>query len=209
MQETAEKIRDIMDYTVSDYYGSTMFGGLTVGAKTGTAEAKRKVNGTTVEFTNGFMISFAPANDPEIIGLIMLDEPMGGNYMGGQIAAPTFKKIFDEETKTRFRPSFFPFTEPSVEVDVTCCKCHGKGCSLCKGTGWIEILGAGVVNKNVLRMSGIDPEEYTGFAFGLGLTRLAMMRYGIKDIRVFNSCNLKSLSQFTNRTFIDDEKEGK
>ena len=106
--------------------------------------------------------------------------------------------MFDSDTKTRFRPSYFPFTEPSVEVDVTCCKCHGKGCSLCKGTGWIEILGAGVVNNKVLENCGVNADEWTGFAFGLGLTRLAMMKYGIKDIRTFNSGNLKALSQFEN-----------
>ena len=109
------------------------------------------------------------------------------------------KKIFDEDTKTRFRPSFFPFTEPSVEVDVTCCKCHGKGCSLCKGTGWIEILGAGIVNKNVLRMSGIYPEEYSGLAFGLGIERITMIKYGISDIRTLFESNLKFLRQFNRR----------
>ena len=84
--------------------------------------------------------------------------------------------MFDDDTKTRFRPSYFPFTEPSVEVDVTCCKCHGKGCSLCKGTGWIEILGAGVVNKKVLEMSGIDSNVYSGLAFGLGIERITMIK---------------------------------
>ncbi len=107
--------------------------------------------------------------------------------------------IFDSETKTRFRPSYFPFTEPSVEVDVTCCKCHGKGCSLCKGTGWIEILGAGVVNKKVLEMSGIDSEEYSGLAFGLGIERITMIKYGISDIRTLFENNIKFLSQFNRR----------
>lgn len=109
------------------------------------------------------------------------------------------KKLFDSETKTRFRPSYFPFTEPSVEVDVTCCKCHGKGCSLCKGTGWIEILGAGIVNKNVLKTSGIDPEKYSGLAFGLGIERIAMIKYGISDIRTFFENNVKFLKQFDRR----------
>lgn len=109
------------------------------------------------------------------------------------------KKLFDKETKTRFRPSYFPFTEPSVEVDVTCCKCHGKGCSLCKGTGWIEILGAGVVNKNVLEMSGIDSEKYSGLAFGLGIERIAMIKYGIPDIRTYFENNVKFLKQFDRR----------
>ena len=109
------------------------------------------------------------------------------------------KIMFDEDTKTRFRPSYFPFTEPSVEVDVTCCKCHGKGCSLCKGTGWIEILGAGVVNKNVLENSGIDSEVYSGLAFGLGIERIAMIKYGVSDIRTLFENNVKFLKQFDRR----------
>lgn len=109
------------------------------------------------------------------------------------------KIMFDEETKTRFRPSYFPFTEPSVEVDVTCCKCHGKGCSLCKGTGWIEILGAGVVNKKVLDGSGIDSNEYSGLAFGLGIERITMIKYGISDIRTLFENNVKFLKQFNRR----------
>lgn len=109
------------------------------------------------------------------------------------------KIMFDEDTKTRFRPSYFPFTEPSVEVDVTCCKCHGKGCSLCKGTGWIEILGAGVVNKKVLEMSGIDSEVYSGLAFGLGIERITMIKYGISDIRTLFENNVKFLKQFNRR----------
>lgn len=107
--------------------------------------------------------------------------------------------MFDSETKTRFRPSYFPFTEPSVEVDVTCCKCHGKGCSLCKGTGWIEILGAGVVNKKVLETSGIDSEIYSGLAFGLGIERITMIKYGISDIRTLFENNVKFLKQFNRR----------
>ena len=109
------------------------------------------------------------------------------------------KTIFDEDTKTRFRPSYFPFTEPSVEVDVTCCKCHGKGCSLCKGTGWIEILGAGIVNKKVLEMSGIDSNVYSGLAFGLGIERITMIKYGISDIRTLFENNIKFLQQFNRR----------
>ena len=109
------------------------------------------------------------------------------------------KIMFDGDTKTRFRPSYFPFTEPSVEVDVTCCKCHGKGCSLCKGTGWIEILGAGIVNKKVLEMSGIDSEKYSGLAFGLGIERIAMIKYGISDIRTLFENNVKFLNQFDRR----------
>ncbi len=109
------------------------------------------------------------------------------------------KIMFDEETKTRFRPSYFPFTEPSVEVDVTCCKCHGAGCSLCKGTGWIEILGAGVVNKKVLEMSGIDSNVYSGLAFGVGIERITMIKYGISDIRTLFENNVKFLKQFDRR----------
>jgi len=109
------------------------------------------------------------------------------------------KVMFDSDTKTRFRPSYFPFTEPSVEVDVTCCKCKGKGCNLCKGTGWIEILGAGVVNKNVLEMSGIDSNEYSGLAFGLGIERITMIKYGISDIRTLFENNVKFLKQFNRR----------
>lgn len=109
------------------------------------------------------------------------------------------KTIFDKETKTRFRPSHFPFTEPSVEVDVTCCKCHGKGCSLCKGTGWIEILGAGIVNKKVLEMSGIDSDVYSGLAFGLGLERITMIKYGISDIRTLFENDVRFLKQFNRR----------
>ncbi|MBO4251525.1 MAG: phenylalanine--tRNA ligase subunit alpha [Clostridia bacterium] len=107
--------------------------------------------------------------------------------------------IFDKDTKTRFRPSYFPFTEPSVEVDVTCCKCGGKGCNLCKGTGWIEILGAGVVNKKVLEMSGIDSNVYSGLAFGLGIERITMIKYGISDIRTLFENNVAFLQQFNRR----------
>ena len=109
------------------------------------------------------------------------------------------KIIFDKDTKTRFRPSYFPFTEPSVEVDVTCCKCGGKGCNLCKGTGWIEILGAGVVNKKVLEMSGIDSDVYSGLAFGLGIERITMIKYGISDIRTLFENNVAFLEQFNRR----------
>ncbi len=104
--------------------------------------------------------------------------------------------FFSESSKTRFRPSYFPFTEPSVEVDVSCAICGGKGCSLCKGTGWIEVLGAGVVNPNVLRMSGIDPDEYTGFAFGVGVERAAMLKYGIPDMRILFENDMRFLKQY-------------
>lgn len=106
------------------------------------------------------------------------------------------KKMFGEDRKIRLRPSYFPFTEPSVEVDVSCFKCGGAGCNVCKYTGWIEILGAGMVHPNVLRMSGIDPEVYSGFAFGLGPDRVAMLRYGVNDIRNFYQNDLRFLGQF-------------
>ena len=106
------------------------------------------------------------------------------------------KKLIGENTKVRFRPSYFPFTEPSVEVDLSCFKCGGKGCSLCKGTGWIEVLGAGMVHPDVLKMGGYDPEVYTGFAFGTGLDRLAMFKYNIPDIRYLYTNDIRMLKQF-------------
>ena len=106
------------------------------------------------------------------------------------------KEIFGQDRDIRLRPSFFPFTEPSVEMDISCFKCGGKGCNVCKGTGWIEILGAGMVHPNVLRMSGFDPEKYTGFAFGMGPERIAMLKYGIDDIRHFYQNDIRFLKQF-------------
>ncbi|HHV51525.1 MAG TPA: phenylalanine--tRNA ligase subunit alpha [Clostridiales bacterium] len=106
-------------------------------------------------------------------------------------------EIYGPETKVRFRPSFFPFTEPSVEVDVTCGECGGKGCRVCKGAGWIEILGAGMVHPNVLSVCGIDPEIYTGFAFGIGLDRLTTTRHKISDIRLLFENDLRFLEQFS------------
>lgn len=106
------------------------------------------------------------------------------------------EKMFGNTRKIRFRPSYFPFTEPSVEVDVSCFKCDGKGCPICKNSGWIEILGAGMVHPNVLRMSGYDPEKFLGFAFGIGVERVAMLRYGIDDIRNFYTNDVRFLHQF-------------
>lgn len=106
------------------------------------------------------------------------------------------RKIFNSDIKTRLRPSYFPFTEPSVEVDVSCFECGGKGCRLCKGTGWIEVLGAGMVNRKVLENCGIDPDVYTGYAFGIGLERIAMLKYHIPDIRMFFDNDLRFLKQF-------------
>ncbi len=105
-------------------------------------------------------------------------------------------EIYGSDTKVKFRPSFFPFTEPSVEVDVTCSECGGKGCRVCKGAGWIEILGAGMVHPNVLKSCGIDPEEYSGFAFGIGLDRLTTTRYKISDIRLLFENDKRFLDQF-------------
>ena len=109
------------------------------------------------------------------------------------------RKLLGEKTNVRFRPSFFPFTEPSVEVDVTCFKCQGKGCPLCKNTGWIELLGAGMVHPNVLRDNGYDPSKYTGFAFGTGIDRLAMMKYSIPDIRLMYTNDYRFLNEFTRK----------
>ena len=106
------------------------------------------------------------------------------------------KKILGEDTKLRFRPSYFPFTEPSYEVDVSCFKCKGEGCNLCKHTGWIELLGSGIVHPNVLKINGYDPEVYSGFAFGTGLDRLAMFKYGITDIRLLYENDVRFLNQF-------------
>ena len=107
------------------------------------------------------------------------------------------RHMFGEETEVRLRPSYFPFTEPSVEIDVTCFKCGGAGCSICKQSGWIEILGGGMVHPSVLEMAGISSTEYTGFAFGLGPDRVAMLKYGIDDIRHFYQNDLRFLKQFT------------
>ncbi len=106
-------------------------------------------------------------------------------------------EVFQREVKVRLRPGFFPFVEPGFELDINCEICGGSGCPTCKNSGWLELLPCGMIHPNVLRLGGIDPDKYTGFAFGLGLTRLAMMKYNIKDIRLFNSGNLKQLKQFT------------
>ncbi|GAA5416291.1 phenylalanine--tRNA ligase alpha subunit [Paraliobacillus ryukyuensis] len=106
------------------------------------------------------------------------------------------KQFFGEEREIRLRPSFFPFTEPSVEMDISCKVCHGEGCSVCKGTGWIEILGGGMVHPRVLEMAGYDPKEYSGFAFGMGPERIAMLKYGVDDIRHFYTNDLRFLKQY-------------
>ncbi len=106
------------------------------------------------------------------------------------------KKIFGENVRTKFRPHHFPFTEPSAEMDVSCFKCGGSGCRVCKGSGWIEILGCGMVHPNVLKVGGIDTEKYTGFAFGMGVERIAMLKYGVGDIRLFYENDMRFINQF-------------
>ncbi len=106
------------------------------------------------------------------------------------------KQIFGPDRKTRFRAHYFPFTEPSAEVDVSCGICHGEGCRMCKGTGWLELLGCGMVDSNVLKMSGIDPEEYSGFAFGMGLERMACLKYNVPDLRMLLEGDMRFLRQF-------------
>lgn len=106
------------------------------------------------------------------------------------------KQMFGSEVKTKFRPHHFPFTEPSAEMDVSCFKCGGKGCRVCKGSGWIEILGCGMVHPNVLKVGNIDTEKYTGFAFGMGVERIAMLKYGVDDIRLFYENDMRFINQF-------------
>ena len=110
------------------------------------------------------------------------------------------KEMYGADVKVRFRPSYFPFTEPSAEMDVTCFICGGSGCNICKKTGWVEILGCGMVHPNVLSNCGIDPEEYNGFAFGLGVERPAMLKYGVNDLRLFSENDVRFLKQFTAAT---------
>ncbi len=107
------------------------------------------------------------------------------------------REMFGEEVKVRFRPSYFPFTEPSAEMDISCMLCKGDGCAVCKRTGWLEILGCGMVHPNVLKNCGIDPEKYTGFAFGMGVERPALLKYGITDIRLFSENDVRFLEQFS------------
>jgi phenylalanyl-tRNA synthetase alpha chain len=104
--------------------------------------------------------------------------------------------VFGEETALRFRPSFFPFTEPSAEIDIRCVICSGRGCRVCGSSGWLEILGSGMVDPEVFKNVGYDPEEFTGFAFGLGLERIAMLKFGITDIRLFFENDMRFLEQF-------------
>ena len=107
------------------------------------------------------------------------------------------KEFFGPETRIRLRPSYFPFTEPSAEMDVSCTLCHGKGCNVCKGSGWLEIMGCGMVDPNVLELNGIDKDVYSGFALGMGIERIAMLKYGIRDIRLFFENDIRFLEQFS------------
>ncbi len=125
----------------------------------------------------------------------MVDENIRFSDLKGVLDLFT-KEIFGSDLKTRFRPSFFPFTEPSAEVDVQCVNCKGKGCSVCKQTGWLEILGAGMIHVNVLKTVKYDPEKYTGFAFGMGVERIAMLKYRIDDMRLFYENDIRFLKQF-------------
>ena len=137
----------------------------------------------------------------QIEGLV-IDEGVSMGDLKATLAAFA-RRLYGSDIQVRFRPSFFPFTEPSAEADLTCVSCRGKGCRICKGTGWIEVLGCGMVNPHVLEMCGIDPHKYSGFAFGIGLERITMLRYGIKDMRLMYEGDLRFLRQFR-----EDVKEG-
>jgi len=126
---------------------------------------------------------------------LLIDEGVSFADLKGTIEE-FLRVFFEKPLGVRFRPSFFPFTEPSAEVDMQCVMCSGKGCRVCKQTGWLEVMGCGMVHPNVLRMSGIDPERYSGFAFGMGVERLAMLRYGVNDLRLFFDNDLRFLAQF-------------
>ena len=126
---------------------------------------------------------------------LLVDKDVSLSDLKGTIDV-LMKKLFGEESKTRFRPSYYQFTEPSVEVDVSCFNCHGTGCNICKNTGWITVSGAGIVHPNVLRNCGYDPNVWTGFAFGFGAERLAMLKYGINDIRTFYLTDLRVSKTF-------------
>ena len=130
----------------------------------------------------------------QVEGLIV-DENITFSDLKGTLEA-FLRHMFGEETKVRFRTSFFPFTEPSAEVDISCVMCHGEGCRVCSHTGWLEILGCGMVHPNVLRLNGYDPEKVKGFAFGMGVERIAMLKYGIDDLRLFFENDLRFIRQF-------------
>lgn len=126
---------------------------------------------------------------------ILVDKDVSLAHLKGTFEV-VLKTLFGEDREVRLRPSYFPFTEPSVEVDVSCAKCGGSGCNICKGTGWIEVLGSGLVHPNVLKAGGFDPDVYTGYAFGMGVERLVMLKYGVEDIRHFYTNDIRFLKQF-------------
>ncbi len=130
----------------------------------------------------------------QIEGLVIDKNITFGDLKG--VLAEFAKALFGDKVQVKFRPHYFPFTEPSAEADVSCVMCEGKGCNVCKGTGWIEVLGCGMVHPRVLEMAGIDPNEYSGFAFGMGLERLTMLKYNINDLRLFYENDIRFLSQF-------------
>ncbi|MBR1713136.1 MAG: phenylalanine--tRNA ligase subunit alpha [Alloprevotella sp.] len=127
---------------------------------------------------------------------LYIDENVGFTDLK-QVMLTFAREMFSPETEIRLRPSYFPFTEPSAEMDISCQICHGDGCSLCKGTGWLEILGCGMVHPNVLKLNGIDPEKYKGYAFGMGVERIANLLYRVRDLRLFSENDVRFLEQFT------------
>ena len=130
----------------------------------------------------------------QVEGLLVDEKTTFGDLKG--VLGAFIEAIFGEGRRTRFRPSFFPFTEPSAEIDVECIMCNGKGCRSCSNAGWLEILGAGMVDPRVLQRVGYDPQKYQGFAFGMGVERIAMLKYGIDDIRLLFENDMRFLKQF-------------
>ena len=131
----------------------------------------------------------------QVEGLLIDENVSFANLKG--IISEFLQVFFEQELKVRFRPSYFPFTEPSAEVDIACVMCAGKGCRVCKQTGWLEVLGCGMVHPQVLSNCGIDPEKFQGFAFGMGVERFAMLRYGVNDLRLFFDNDVRFLRQFS------------
>jgi len=126
---------------------------------------------------------------------LVIDEGINFSHLKGALEGVA-KHLYGEKTEVRLRPKFYPFVEPGINGEVTCFFCEGRGCRVCKNTGWLEIFGAGMVHPNVLKEGGVDPQKYSGYAFGFGLTRLVMLKYGIEDVRLLESGNLKFVKQF-------------
>ena len=164
-------------------------------------KAYMKARAMTQEFIDDFLGYFMDPTNKHMSSLL-LKCGLPGGMMGSMMAdlkgvLDSFaKQMFGSEVRTKFRPHHFPFTEPSAEMDVSCFKCGGKGCRVCKGSGWIEILGCGMVHPNVLKVGGVDTEKYTGFAFGMGVERIAMLKYGIDDIRLLYENHMRFIEQF-------------